>query len=105
MLKSKQPVVQSWPIEQGAIALSCINAGVKVGYLDEIYNSWGQLEALRILHCFKSAYKFDRTKMFSEDANKWMEEYKASGLPGKLFLANITEEYRKNFSTSKYDEK
>ncbi|MFC1851373.1 hypothetical protein ACFL27_14340 [candidate division CSSED10-310 bacterium] len=98
ILKSKQIVLQSWPIEQGAVALSCIKAGLKVHYLDEIYNSWGQLKDLRILHCFKSAYKFDRSKMFSKESGGWIKEYKESGLPGKIFLANLVEEYKKEFS-------
>lgn len=98
ILKSKQQVLQSWPIEQGSVALSCIKAGVKVHYLDEIYNSWGQLEDLRILHCFKSAYKFNRNKIFSKESGKWIKEYKGSGLHGKIILANLVNEYKEKFS-------
>jgi len=85
------------PIEQGAIALSCIKAGVSVGYLDEVYNSWGNLD-FRILHCFKSAYKFDRAEMYSESANGWLEEYARSDLTGKVFLSEIVREFKREVS-------
>lgn len=40
VLHSHGDMLEAWPIEQGALALSCINAGIKVQYLDEKYNSW-----------------------------------------------------------------
>jgi len=97
ILKSKKKVIPSWPIEQGAVALSCIKNGVKVQYLDEIYNSWGNLEDLKILHCFKSAYKFDRSKMFTSDSDAWIKEYEKSDTPGKVFLAEIMKEYKDKY--------
>jgi|GEM_PF-1955469 len=94
ILKSKKKVIPSWPIEQGAVALSCIKSGVKVKYLDEVYNSWGNLEDLKILHCFKSAYKFDRKKMFLKESDKWIKEYEESDVYGKRVIANILKDYK-----------
>jgi len=102
ILKSKKKVLIDWPIEQGALALSCINANVKVEYLDEIYNSWGDLEDLKILHCFKSVYKFDRRYIFSSEAEKWINEYEKSGLPGKMLLAKTIKEYKKEILENNY---
>ncbi len=93
----RQNVSESWPIEQGALALACIKSGVTVRYLDEIYNNWGGDEDLRILHCFKSVYKFNRRTMFTEDSEKWIEEYLESEIPGKNFLAAIVQEYKQLF--------
>jgi hypothetical protein len=97
ILPSRRKVLQSWTIEQGALALSCIKAGVKVQYLDEKYNSWGNLVDLVILHCFKSAYKFSREDMFSKKEEKHFESYKTSEIPGKRYLEHIIEEYKKEF--------
>lgn len=73
--KTQQDVLDDWPIEQGALALACIKSNIKVRYLDEVYNSWGGDEDFRILHCFKSLYKFSRGAMYSEDSEPWIEEY------------------------------
>ena len=94
ILKTRKIVLAGWPIEQGALALATIKAGIKVHYLDEIYNSWGDLEDLRILHCFKSAYGFNRVKMFSKASENWIKSYAKSSLPGKVFLASLVKEYR-----------
>jgi len=88
LLKTRNEVFADWTIEQGAIALSCINAGVKVQYLDEIFNSWGNID-FRILHCFKSLYRFRRSEMYSKDSKLWIKEYLNSEIPGKIFLAKI----------------
>lgn len=81
-------------MEQGSIALACIKSGVKVRYLDEIFNSAGPSDNFRILHCFKSAYKFDRSRMYLEG---WFNEYLDSGFPGKVFLAKIVREFIQEF--------
>jgi len=91
---TRQDVIDSWPLEQGAIALACIKSGVSVQYLDEMYNSWGGVENFRILHCFKSLYKFDRQTMFAAASEEWIEEYINSDIPGKRFLGKIVREYR-----------
>ena len=96
IINSRQIVLQSWTIDQGAIALACIKAGVQVSYMDEIYNSWGNID-FSILHCFKSAYKFDRNTMFSADADGWLNEYDESGLTGKVFLAKLVREFIQEF--------
>lgn len=96
LLRTRQRVLENWTIEQGAVALSCIKSGVKVQYLDEIYNNWGNRDDLRILHCFKSAYRFDRSTMYSDSSKQWIESYSESGLPGKIFLANLIREYKEN---------
>ncbi len=93
LLPSRKEVLQNWPIEQGAIALACIKAGLPIAYLDEVYNSWGNID-FRILHCFKSAYKFDRAKMYSKEAEKWITKYSNSKLAGKIFLSDIVPELR-----------
>jgi len=98
ILPSHADMLEAWPIEQGALALSCIKAGVKVHYLDEKYNSWGNLADLAILHCFKSAYKFDRNDMFTEKEEKVFYEYAQSEIPGKRYLAQIVAEYKKEFN-------
>lgn len=71
--------------EQCAISLACTKENIKVKYLSEVYNSWGNLEDLKILHCFKSAYKFDRRNMFNND-NDWRKDYDCSELWGKRVL-------------------
>ena len=93
----KQVVRESWPIEQGALALACIRSEVRVQYLEEIYNSWGGELDFRILHCFKSLYDFNRNTMFSSESDQWIEEYFASGIPGKIFLASMVREYKRAF--------
>ncbi len=95
--KINQIVRRNWTIEQGALALACINAGVKVQYLDGTYNSWGGEADFHILHCFKSLYQFDRRSMFSADAEQWIAEYSASDIPGKVFLASMVREYKQAF--------
>jgi hypothetical protein len=35
--------------------------------------------------------------MFSGESEAWITEYNESGLPGKIFLANIVEEYKNKF--------
>jgi hypothetical protein len=92
--QTSQHVLEDWPIEQGALALSCIGAGVKVGYLEEKYNSWGGDSDFHVLHCFKSLYKFKRPEMFDESSAAWICEYLASDIPGKVFLANIVQDYK-----------
>ena len=93
----RKDVTASWPIEQGALALSCIKSGVKVQYLDGLYNSWGGEEDFMILHCFKSLYKFDRPKMFDEKSDSWIQEYLVSDIPGKRFLGAIVRDYKRKF--------
>jgi hypothetical protein len=73
LIHFKQEILEGWPIEQGALALACIKSGVEVRYLDGSYNSWGGEEDFHILHCFKSLYKFDRSKVFAEDSEEWIE--------------------------------
>lgn len=93
----RQNVLESWPIEQGALALACIKSGINVRYLDESYNNWGGDQDLHILHCFKSVYQFNRRAMFSDDSHRWIEEYLESEIPGKTFLATIVREYKHVF--------
>ena len=97
LLKTRQEVWENWTIEQGAIALSCINSGINVQYLDEIFNSWGGDINFRILHCFRSLYKFDRSKMYSKNSQHWIKEYLKSEIPGKVFLAKSVSEFIKKF--------
>ena len=97
IIKTKKEVLTPWVIEQGGIALSCIKAGVKVHYLDAMFNSWGGDKNFRILHCFKSLYKFNRLKMYSKDSQEWIKEYSKSEIPGKIFLAKIVKEFIKKF--------
>ncbi len=92
---SRQEVVDWWALEQGALALSCIKAGIRVGYLDETYNAWGGSDDFTVLHCFKSLYAFDRAGMLSEAAESWIEEYLDSDIPGKRFLAETARQYRR----------
>ena len=84
-------------MEQGALALACIKAGICVHYLDEAYNSWGGCDNFKILHCFKSVYKFDRSRMFLNDAETWINEYLNSNIPGKIFLAKTLLDYRQTY--------
>lgn len=86
-----------WMGEQCAIALACVTQGVKVKYLHEIYNSWGNLEDIRILHCFKSRYKFDRATMFSgfESWRKKHEQPYVDPVPGEKKLVRIVAEFIK----------
>ncbi len=95
--KVKQLVRESWPIEQGALALACIRSGLRVRYLEEMYNSWGGDADFHILHCFKSLYDFDRHSMYSADSEQWIKEYFASGIPGKIFLASMVRAYKEAF--------
>ena len=95
LLPSRQKVRQSWPIEQGALALASIKAGLRIHYLREEYNSWGNLD-FHVLHCFKSAYRFDRESMFASPGAEWIEEYSTSDLPGKVFLAATIREFIKD---------
>jgi hypothetical protein len=97
VFKTRKKTSDTWSMEQGAIALACIKSGVKVRYLDDIFNTWGPTENFRILHCFKSAYKFDRGSMYSEKSRDWLKEYMNSDLPGKVFLAKIVLEYTHKF--------
>lgn len=97
LVNPNPPVRQNWTIEQGALALSCINAGVSVQYLDETYNSWGGEEDFHVLHCFKSLYQFDRRSMFSASAEQWIKEYSTSDIPGKAFLASMMRRYTQAF--------
>lgn len=94
---TRQDVMDSWPLEQGALALACIKSGIEVHYLDEIYNSWGGTDDFRILHCFKSLYKFDRHAMFSGDSEPWIKDYLDSDIPGKIFLAKLVREYKQTY--------
>ncbi len=93
-LLSRHDVIDAWPLEQGSVALACIKSGIRVRYLDEIYNSWGGDEDFHILHCFKSLYRFDRRTMYAEDSENWIEEYSKSDVPGKRFLAAIVRDYK-----------
>jgi hypothetical protein len=96
---SRQQVVEPWTMEQGALALACIKAGVKVRYLDDVYNSWGPDDDFRVLHCFKSAYGFSRAEMYTEASERWIGEYARSQLPGKVFLASIVSEFKQKANT------
>ena len=96
-MKSKQIVLMPWTIDQGALALACIKSGINIKYLDEPYNSWGNID-FNILHCFKSAYKFDRGTMFSKESQQWLAEYDKSDLLGKTFLSKIVREFIQEFS-------
>lgn len=97
LIPSRQQILESWPIEQGALALSCIKAGIAVGYLEERYNSWGNLD-FNILHCFKSAYKFDRETMFADNSKSWLDLYSKSELLGKVFLAETIIKFKNEIS-------
>ncbi|MEL7060300.1 MAG: hypothetical protein AAGN46_09780 [Acidobacteriota bacterium] len=97
-VRTQQDVLDDWPIEQGALALACIKAGINVRYLEEAFNSWGGDEDFHVLHCFKSLYKFRRGAMFSADAEPWIAEYLESDIPGKRFLGGIVRKYRHTFS-------
>jgi hypothetical protein len=94
LLKTRQKILDTWPIEQGSIALACIKSGVNVRYLDQIYNHPGHTDDFRVLHCFKSVFKFDRGRMYSGD---WCDEYLGSEYPGKVFLAKIVREFVQEF--------
>ena len=98
--RTQQYVLDDWPIEQGALALSCIRSNIRVCYLDEIYNSWGGDENFHVLHCFKSLYKFKRGAMYSDDSESWIEEYLESDIPGKRFLGATVREYKRTFAGS-----
>ena len=95
-IEFRQLVRVSWPIEQGALALACIHAGINVQYLSEAYNSWGGGPDFHVLHCFKSLYQFDRATMFSDDAREWIADYLDSDIPGKVFLASEMLEYQRD---------
>ena len=97
ILKTRKKAVGYWLLEQGAIALACIKAGLRVHYLDEIYNSIGLDKNFGILHCFKLLYRFDRSRMFLNESEKWINEYLDSEVPGKIFLAKIVREYRQTY--------
>jgi hypothetical protein len=93
--RHRKKALADWPLEQGSLALACIKAEIKIHYLDEVYNSWGNLD-FSILHCFKSAYRFDRAGMYAEDAESWLEEYSKSDLAGKVFLSQIIREFKRD---------
>lgn len=93
----KKELSANWPIEQGALALSCIKSGIRVQYLEDRYNSWGGEPDFHILHCFKSLYKFNRPTMFGEDSDKWIAEYLSSDIPGKRFLGEMVKDYKQKF--------
>jgi hypothetical protein len=95
-----QIVYQNWTLEQGALALSCIEADVRVRYLEETYNHWGGDEDLHILHCFKSVYQFDRRTMFDRRDCAWIGEYLESDTPGKRILASLVQDYRQTLHES-----
>lgn len=78
--------------EQCAIALACALENIQVKYLDEIYNSWGNLENIKILHCFKSRYKFNRKNMF-ENFDKW--KYNYGSIIGERLLIQEVEKFIK----------
>jgi hypothetical protein len=96
-MRINQIVRQNWTIEQGALALACIDAGVKVQYLDGTYNSWGGEPDFHVLHCFKSLYQFDRRTMFAAEAHEWIGEYLDSDIPGKAFLGGMMRQYLETF--------
>jgi len=98
LLKRRTALKLHGYVEQGALALACIKAGVNVQYLDEAYNSWGNHPNFKILHCFKSLYKFDRNTMFTDEAKPWIEEYLGSDIPGKKILAEIINMYKNVFT-------
>jgi lipopolysaccharide biosynthesis glycosyltransferase len=79
-----------WAAEQVALALSCIKNNINVEYLDEMYNSWGNVEDIKILHCFKSRYKFNRINMF-ENFNIWKHQY--TEVIGERLLTKTVEEF------------
>ena len=96
----RKNVIEAWPIEQGALALACIDAGVRIRYLDETYNSWGGDDDFHILHCFKSLYQSDRRSMYSEESESWIDAYLQSEIPGLNFLAGTVREYKQTFGRS-----
>lgn len=91
---NKNHLENMWMGEQCAFALSVTMENIKWKYLDEIYNSWGNLEDIRILHCFKSRYKFNRNDMF-RDFNNWKNGY-GEIIGERLLLAEI-ESYLTDF--------
>lgn len=90
-----------WMGEQFSIALSCIKNNLKVYYLDEIYNSWGNLEDIKILHCFKSRYKFNRERMFI-DFDKWKHGYQTVDVPGEGMLIETVRQYKEKYENKLY---
>jgi hypothetical protein len=74
IVMNKDHILAHWVCEQFVVALSCIKNNLKVYYMDEVYNSWGNLPDIKILHCFKSRYKFNRKNMF-RDFNNWRNNY------------------------------
>ena len=89
----KDHIKTYWMAEQCALALSCIKNNIKVSYLDEVYNSWGNLEDIKILHAFKSRYKFNRETMF-EDFDQWKGKYQ--NIIGEKLLIREVENFIKN---------
>lgn len=92
IIMNKDHISASWGSEQFSIALSCIKNDLKVYYLDEIYNSWGNLEDIKILHCFKSRYKFSRERMFV-DFDKWKHNYQTVDVPGEGMLIETVKKF------------
>lgn len=95
-IMNKNYLLAPWMGEQFSIALSCIKNNLKVYYLDEIYNSWGNLQDIKILHCFKSRYKFNRERMFS-DFDKWKHNYQTIDVPGEKMLVETVESFINHF--------
>jgi hypothetical protein len=91
---NKNHLQSMWMGEQCAFALAVIMENIKWAYLDEIYNSWGNLDNIRILHCFKSRYKFNRTDMF-RDFNNWRNNY--GEIIGERLLIEEIEKFIKDF--------
>jgi hypothetical protein len=94
IILNREHIRSNWMGEQCSIALSCIENDIRVSYLDEIYNSWGNLEDIRILHCFKSRYKFDRKNMF-ENLDEWKNNY--GSIIGEKLLIEEIEKFIKDF--------
>ena len=94
MILNREHIRSNWMGEQCSIALSCVENDIRVSYLDEIYNSWGNLEDIRILHCFKSRYKFDRKNMF-ENFDEWKNNY--GSIIGEKLLIEEIEKFIKDF--------
>lgn len=86
-----------WVAEQFAIALACVENNISVDYLNEIYNSWGNLKDIKILHCFKSRYKFNREKMFI-DFDMWKNKYQTKEVPGEAMLVETVRQYKEKFN-------
>lgn len=84
----------SWMREQCAVSLAATQEDVRPCYLPERFNTWGNAEDARILHCFKSRYKFRRPTMFDR-FDRWRGDHENSEYPAERQLVEIVESYIK----------